>query len=48
MSLFTTDPTDQAFERFMKHQPNYKPDTPEADRIQAELAQKRNRKEEPP
>lgn len=37
MPLFTTDPTDQAFERFMKHQPNYKPDTPEADRIQAEL-----------
>ena len=37
MPLLTTDPTDQAFERFMKHQPNYKPDTPEADRIQAEL-----------
>ena len=37
MPLFTTDPTDQAFERFMKHQPNNKPDAPEADRIQAEL-----------
>ena len=37
MPLFTTDPTDQAFERFMKHQPNYKPNAPEADRIQVEL-----------
>lgn len=37
MPLFTTKPTDQAFERFMNHQPNYHPDTPEADRIQAEL-----------
>ena len=37
MPLFTTKPTDQLFERFMKHQPNFKPDAPEADRIQAEL-----------
>ena len=37
MPLFTTDLTDQAFERFMKHQPNYKPDAPEANRIQVEL-----------
>ena len=37
MPLFTTKPTDQFFERFMKHQPNFKPDAPEADRIQAEL-----------
>ena len=34
MPLFTTKPTDQLFERFMKHQPNFKPDAPEADRIQ--------------
>ena len=26
MPLFTTKPTDQLFERFMKHQPNFKPD----------------------
>ena len=37
MPLFTTKPTDQFFERFMKHQPNFKPDAPEADRIQVEL-----------
>ena len=37
MPLFTTDRVDQLFERFMKHQPNYKTDSPEADRIQAEL-----------
>lgn len=37
MPLFTTKPVDQLFERFMKHQPNYKLDAPEADRIQAEL-----------
>ena len=37
MPLFTTNRIDQAFERFMKHQPNYKLDAPEADRIQAEL-----------
>ncbi len=37
MPLFTTKPVDQLFERFMKHQPNFKPDAPEADRIQAEL-----------
>ena len=37
MPLFTTKPTDQLFERFMKHQPNFKPDAPEADRIQTEL-----------
>ena len=37
MPLFTTKPTDQLFERFMKHQPNFKPDAPEADRIQSIL-----------
>lgn len=37
MPLFTTDRVDQLFERFMKHQPNFKPDAPEADHIQAEL-----------
>lgn len=37
MPLFTSDPVDQLFERFMKHQPNFKTDAPEADRIQAEL-----------
>lgn len=37
MPFFTTKPTDQFFERFMKHQPNFKPDAPEADHIQAEL-----------
>ena len=37
MPLFTTKPTDQLFERFMKHQPNYKTDSPEADRIQSIL-----------
>ena len=26
MPFFTTKPTDQFFERFMKHQPNFKPD----------------------
>ena len=31
MPLFTTKPTDQFFERFMKHQPIFKPDAPEAD-----------------
>ena len=37
MPFFTTKPTDQLFERFMKHQPNFKPDAPEADRIQSIL-----------
>lgn len=37
MPLFTTKPTDQFFERFMKHQPNFKPDAPEADHIQSIL-----------
>lgn len=37
MPLFTSRPIDQAFERFMRHQPNFKPDAPEADRIQTEL-----------
>ena len=37
MPLFTTKPTDQIFERFMKHQPNRYTDAPEAGRIQAEL-----------
>ena len=44
MPLFTTKPTDQFFERFMKHQPNFKPDAPEADRIQAELDAEKERK----
>ena len=46
MPLFTTDPTDQAFERFMKHQPNYKLDAPEADRIQAELNTEKEKEKE--
>lgn len=37
MPLFTANRIDQAFERFMKHQPNFKPNALEADRIQAEL-----------
>ena len=45
MPLFTTKPTDQFFERFMKHQPNFKPDAPEADRIQVELDAEKERKE---
>ena len=45
MPLFTTKPTDQLFERFMKHQPNFKPDAPEADRIQVELDAEKERKE---
>ena len=45
MPLFTTKPTDQLFERFMKHQPNFKPDAPDADRIQAELDAEKERKE---
>ena len=44
MPLFTTKPTDQLFERFMKHQPNYKSDAPEADRIQAELDAEKEKK----
>ena len=44
MPLFTTKPTDQLFERFMKHQPNFKPDAPEAGRIQAELDAEREKK----
>ena len=45
MPLFTTKPTDQLFERFMKHQPNFKPDAPEADRIQENLDAEKERKE---
>ena len=45
MPLFTTKPTDQLFGRFMKPQPNFKPDAPEADRIQAELDAEKERKE---
>ena len=45
MPLFTTKPTDQLFERFMKRQPNFKPDAPEAGRIQAELDAEKERKE---
>jgi len=48
MPLFTIKPTDQLFERFMKHQPNFKPDAPEADRIQAELDAEKERKEARP
>ena len=48
MPLFTTKPTDQLFERFMKRQPNFKPDAPEADRIQAELDAEKERKEARP
>lgn len=48
MPFFTTKPTDQLFERFMKHQPNFKPDAPEADRIQAELDAEKERKEARP
>ena len=44
MPLFTTKPTDQLFERFMKHQPNFKPDAPEADRIQTELDSEKEKK----
>lgn len=44
MPLFTTDRVDQFFERFMKHQPNYKTDSPEADRIQSILDAERERK----
>ena len=45
MPLFTTKPTDQFFERFMKRQPNFKPDAPEADRIQETLDAEKERKE---
>ncbi len=48
MPLFTTKPTDQLFERFMKHQPNFKPDAPEADRIQENLDAEKERKEARP
>ena len=44
MPLFTTKPTDQLFERFMKHQPNYKTDSPEADGIQETLDAEKERK----
>ena len=45
MPLFTTKATDHLFERFMKHQPNYKTDSPEADRIQETLDAEKERKE---
>ena len=44
MPLFTTGQTDRAFERFMKHQPNFKPDAPEADRIQETLDAEKEKK----
>ena len=48
MPLFTIKPTDQLFERFMKHQPNFKPDAPEADRIRQNWTQeKKGRKHAP-
>ena len=48
MPLFTTKATDHLFERFMKHQPNYKTDSPEADRIQETLDAEKERKEARP
>ena len=48
MPLFTIKPTDQLFERFMKHQPNYKTDSPEADGIQETLDAEKERKEARP
>ena len=45
MPLFTTDRVDQLFERFMKHQPNYKTESPEADGIQETLDAEKERKE---
>ena len=45
MPLVTTGQTDRAFERVMKHQPNFKPDAPEADRIQETLDAEKERKE---
>lgn len=48
MPLFTTKSTDQLFERFMKRQPNFKPDAPEADRIQETLDAEKERKEARP
>ena len=47
MPLFTNHPADQAFERFMKHQPNRYMDTPEADRIQSILDAEKERREPP-
>ena len=44
MPLFTIKPTDQLFERFMKHQPNYKTDSPEADGIQETLDAEKEKK----
>ena len=44
MPLFTIKLTDQLFERFMKHQPNYKTDSPEADGIQETLDAEKERK----
>lgn len=44
MPLFTTDRVDQLFERFMKHQPNYKTDSPEADCIQSILDAEKGKK----
>ena len=48
MPLFTIKHTDQLFERFMKHQPNYKTDSPEADGIQETLDAEKERKEARP
>ena len=45
MPLFSPKPTDQFFERFMKRQPNLKPDAPEADRSQETLDAEKERKE---
>ena len=44
MPLFTTKPTDQLFERFMKHQPNRYTDAPEADHIQSILDAEKEKK----
>ena len=48
MPLFTIKPTDQLFERFMKHQPNRYTDAPEADHIQSILDAEKKRKENAP
>lgn len=48
MPLFTTKPTDQFFERFMKHQPNFKPTAPKLTASRPNWTQKKKRKEDAP
>ena len=48
MPLFTPKPTDQLFERFMKHQSNFKPEASEADRIQETQTQKKKGRKHTP